>query len=57
MRFNDYWDNDFDRKFDEALDELAKEELRQGYTDEELEEMYQEDRYKQGNPMVLYGAI
>ena len=39
MRFNDYWDNEFDRKFDEALDELAKEELRRGYTDEELERM------------------
>ena len=53
-----YWDNDFDRKFDEGIDELIRQE-RQGYTDEELDDMYQEHLQKINisNPMKLYGAI
>jgi len=55
MRF---WDNDFDRKFDEAIDELMRQE-RQEYTEQELDDMYQEHLHKIniGNPMKLYGAI
>ena len=53
-----YWDNDFDRQFDEAIDDLIRQE-RQGYTDAQLDEMYQEQLQKNniGNPMKLYGAI
>jgi hypothetical protein len=59
MRF---WDNDIDRQIDEALDEMMREErerLAQGYTDEEIEEMYQAHKMRTdiGNPMKLYGAI
>lgn len=53
-----YWDNDFDRQFDEAIDELIRQE-HQEYTDEQLETMYQEQLHKNNisNPMKLYGAI
>ena len=52
-----YWDNDFDRQFDEALDELIKQNC-QGYTDEQLEEMYQDhlQRINIGNAQKLIGA-
>lgn len=45
-----YWDNDFDRLFDEAIDRLEQERLN---------ELAQEAEYKAniGNPMALYGAI
>ena len=49
-----YWDNDFDRKFDEALDEMIKEQ-NTPYTEQDIEDMYQQ--YNVSNPMKLYGAI
>lgn len=51
-----YWDNDFDRMFDEAIDELAKQEP---YTDEQIEEMYQEHlmRTNISKPMAIMGAV
>ena len=53
-----YWDNDIDRAIDEAIDEIMREK-RQEYTEQELDEMYQEHLHKIniGNPMKLYGAI
>lgn len=42
-----YWDNDFDRKFDEALDEMAKEEQ---YL------LSKENEYNIDNPVKVIGA-
>ena len=49
-----YGTNDFDRKFNEALDEIAKEQ-NIFYTKQEIEDMYQQCNIS--NPMKLYGAI
>ena len=46
-----YWDNDFDRQFDEALDELMKEERALLALAEENRQMV-----KIGNPQTLIGA-
>ena len=48
MRF---WDNDFDRQFDEALDELIKEERTLLALAEENQQMV-----NIGNPQTLIGA-
>lgn len=52
-----YWDNDFDRKFDEALDEMTRA-LHKPYTDEDIEDMYQQhlQRTNISNPVALIGA-
>lgn len=45
-----YWDNDKDRHFDEAIDEMIKEQLNE-------EAQAAEWRANIGNPSALYGAI
>jgi hypothetical protein len=54
-----YIDNRREYEFELALEELARQELEQGYTDEEIEEMYQRDLYRRniGNPMAIMGAV
>lgn len=51
-------DNRKDLAFEEAIDELTRQQ-RQEYTEQELDEMYQEHLHKINisNPMKLYGAI
>ena len=46
-----YWDNDFDRQFDEALDELMKEERALLALANEHQQMV-----NIGNPQTLIGA-
>lgn len=48
-----YWDNDFDRKFDDAIDELIKAEREQ--LDEQAQEAF--ERANISNPLALMGAI
>ena len=54
-----YIDNSKELAFEEALEELERQQLAQGYTDEEIEEMYQAHQMRAniGNPMKMYGAI
>lgn len=47
-----YWDNDFDRQFDNAIDELIKAENTLLETVEENIE-----KVNNCNPIKLYGAI
>ena len=51
-----YIDNMREYEQELALAELEKQEP---YTEEQIEEMYQDNLYRQniGNPMKLYGAI
>jgi hypothetical protein len=52
-------DNAKDLAFELAVEELARQELEQGYTDEEIEEMYERDLHRRniGNPMAIMGAV
>ena len=50
-----YWDNDFDRQFDKALDEMTREQNSVTYTEQDIENMYQQQNIS--NPLKLYGAI
>ena len=49
-----YWDNDKDRQFDEALDEMIREQSAVTYTEEDIENMYRQQNI--GNPLKLIGA-
>ena len=53
-----YWDNDKDRQFDEALDEMIRAQ-QPPFTEEDVDTMYQRHIMKTNisNPMKLYGAI
>lgn len=46
------------REYEQEL-ALAEFEEQEPYTEEQIEEMYQDNLYRQniGNPMKLYGAI
>lgn len=52
-------DNLKDLAFEQAIEELARQELEQGYTDDEIEEMYQRNLHRRniGNPMAIMGAV
>lgn len=54
-----YIDDRRDYEFELAVAELERQQLEQGYTDEEIEEMYQRDLHRRniGNPMAIMGAV